>query len=385
LSNLGRNSPETIRVFVHLARGFGTPQWQERWDRGEIIGLTERCPYGYSLAQEDGCVVKYSEDRCEGALGTVCRLGARLVLGFDFIHAWRNRHAIRTAEVIWTGTESQSLAILLLLRWHRGRDRPKVIAQLVWLFDRWPRLSGFKRWLYSRLLADAAVLAVQSKEALPLAHTLFPRKRAVFMPFSIGSGAIISSRAHQAHHPIRVFSAGNDRHRDWATIVAAIRDWPGAELRILTPRLPAGLQFGANVRRVRPTSKDELFELYRWADVVALALHRNFHGSGITVIEEATIFGVPAVVTDVGGLRDYFSDQELRYVQGSNPRAMRDAIAAVAADEASARMVERAQRRMVEAELTSRGFAFRHAALSREMLGLGGGSRYPSAECLPRF
>jgi glycosyltransferase involved in cell wall biosynthesis len=207
----------------------------------------------------------------------------------------------------------------------------------------------------------------------------------VFMPFSMGCDDIISSPARRAHHPIRILSAGNDRHRDWATIVAAIRDWPDAELRILAPRLPTGLRLGSNVRHVRLSSKDELFELYRWADVVALALRPNFHGSGITVIEEATIFGVPVVVTDVGGLRGYFSDQELRYVEGSDPGAMRGAIAAVAADEASAQMVERAQRRRAEAELTSRGFAFRHAALSREVLGRGGGSRYPNTECLSRF
>jgi hypothetical protein len=47
---------------------------------------------------------------------------------------------------------------------------------------------------------------------------------------------------------------------------------------------------------------------------------------------------------------------------------MRAAIKAVAGDANSPRMVERAQRRMVEAGLTSRDFARRHAQLSRELL-----------------
>ncbi|HVC53153.1 MAG TPA: glycosyltransferase [Stellaceae bacterium] len=376
----GDTSPDTIRVFVLLARGFGAPQWQARWDRSEIIGLNERLPYGFSLAQEEGCVVEYSEDRRESPLGTACRLGARLVLGFDFIHAWRNRRGILAAEIVWTGTESQYLAILLLLRWHRGQDRPKLIAQSVWLFDAWPRLSPLKRWLYRRLIADAEVLTVHSTEGLRVAHALFPRQRAEFMPFGIGAADIMSPRRPRAHSPVRVLSAGNDRHRDWATLVAAIRDWPDAELRIVAPRLPAGLELGANVALVHPTTNGEYFELYRWADVMALALRPNLHGSGITVIEEATIFGVPVAVTDVGGLRSYFSDQEVRYVQGSDPGAMREAIAAIAADETSAQMVERAQRRMIETGLTSRGFASRHVALSRELLGRESGSRYSTGD-----
>src|SRR5262249_27908019 len=141
-----------------------------------------------------------------------------------------------------------------------------------------------------------------------------------------------------------------------------------AELRIVAPHLPAGLKLGGNVALVHPKTNAEYLELYRWADVVALALKPNLHGSGITVIEEATIFGVPVVVTDAGGLQCYFSDRDLGYGRGAAPASMREPIAAVAADETSMQMVERAQRRMTEAGLTSRGFASRHAALSKELL-----------------
>jgi len=102
-----------MRVFVHLARGFGAAQWQAKWERGEIIGLNERLPYGFFLAQEDGCAVEYSEDRQEGALRAVLRLGVRLLLGFDLVHAWHNRRGIYSAEIVWTGTESQHLSWMI--------------------------------------------------------------------------------------------------------------------------------------------------------------------------------------------------------------------------------------------------------------------------------
>jgi glycosyltransferase involved in cell wall biosynthesis len=360
------NAP--IRVFVHLARGSGAAQWQEKWARGAIIGLNEQLPYGYFWAGEDGCVVEYSEDRREGRFAAGLRLGIRLALGFDLAHAWRNRSGIYAADVVWTGTESQYLAVLLLLRSVKRGHRPKVIAQSIWLFDAWPRLSPLKRWLYRGLIDDAAVLTVHSPAGLTVARQLFPHQRALFMPYGIAADALVPPRRGRNDGPIRVLSAGSDRHRDWATLVAALSGWPQAELRIVAPRLPADLSMGANVSLVHPATNAEYRALYRWADVVALALTPNLHGSGITVIEEATVLGVPVVATDAGGLRGYFSEQEVRYVPPFDPPAMRSAIAAIASGETSVTLVQRAQRRMIAAELTSRGVARRHAKLSRELL-----------------
>jgi hypothetical protein len=75
------------------------------------------------------------------------------------------------------------------------------------------------------------------------------------------------------------------------------------------------------------------------------------------------------VVADGGALKCYFSEGELRYVPLGDATALRTAIATLADDpEKRACLVERAQQRMIDAGLTSRGFALRHAALSRELL-----------------
>jgi beta-glucanase (GH16 family) len=112
------------------------------------------------------------------------------------------------------------------------------------------------------------------------------------------------------------------------------------------------------------------------ADVIALAIKPNLHASGITVLEEATICGVPVICTDTGGLRAYFSDREVKYVPSHQPDALRREIAALAKDgDAGPSMVERARARMISAGLSSRRFAQRHAALSRELLGVPETSR----------
>ena len=365
----GAPSDEMIKVFVHLARGFGATQWQAKCDRGEVIGLNERLPYGFFWAQEAGCSVDYSEDHQEGSLGTAFRLAMRALLGFDLVHAWRNRRGIFAADIVWTGTESQHLAVLLLLLGRNAERRPKVIAQSIWLFDTWPRLSAPKRWLYARLMANAALLTVHSDEGLKVARALFPNQRAMTMLYGIRADEMMQREQRVMPRPIRILSAGHDRHRDWATLLAALSDWPDAELRIVAPRLPRGLKPGANVTLVHPKTNDDYIALYRWADIVALALNQNLHGSGITVVEEAVVLGVPVLVADGGALKCYFSEEELRYVPLGDATAMRAAIAALADDAAErARLVERAQRRMIDAGLTSRGFALRHAALSRELL-----------------
>ena len=78
---------------------------------------------------------------------------------------------------------------------------------------------------------------------------------------------------------------------------------------------------------------DDVKALYEWADIVIVSLKPNLHASGITVILESIILGVPVVCTDSGGLRAYFSSWEICYVPVYAPIAMRVAVEELAADE----------------------------------------------------
>ena len=359
-----------IRVVVHLAHGFGAQRWEQRLRSGEVVGLTDRLPYGYFWAREDGCAVIYSEDKDETPPKRLLRMGVRWILGFDFIHAWRNRHGIFNADVVWTHTESQHLAILLLLLTDPKRRRPKVIAQSVWLFDRWPRFSPLRRLFYTWLLSRADVLTVHSPDNLQRARELFPRNRSELVLFGIRTDAMRTLHRRPGQCPIHVLSLGNDEDRDWDTAIAAIRGWQGCELKIVSPRVSEHQLKGvANVTKAAPRSMPDLEALYDWADIVVLPIKPNLHASGITVILEATAFGLPVICTDTGGLRAYFPDDEVRWVPPRDAAALRRAIADLAADDESRwRLVERARARVDSHNLSSRSFARRHAELSRELL-----------------
>jgi len=282
--------------------------------------VNERLPYGYYHAADEGCVVEYSQDGDESRLLEVLRLSLRQALGFDLMHAWRNRKGILGADVIWTHTELEHLAVLVLLRLISAPTRPRLIAQSLWLFDRWHKLSPPKRWLYLRLLEQADVLTVQSPDNLKILRELFPRKQSDLVQFGINLDSMVPPVSRPNHCPVRVVSLGSDMHRDWQTLIESVKDWDRCEVRIASRYIPSESVAGMNnVVILQPRSAQEVSELYSWADLVVVSLKPNLHDSGLTVIAEVMAFGVPVICTDTGGLRAYFSDSELSYVPPCDP------------------------------------------------------------------
>ncbi len=359
-----------LRVFVFLAHGFGARQWRQRWARDDIPGLNEPLPYGYYRAASGDCTIEYCEDADEKKLTELARRGLRRLLGFDLVHAWRNRRGLFEADAVWTHTELEHLAVLALWQFRRRKLRPRLIAQTVWLFDRWRNLSCAKRWLYRRLIVQADVLTTLSPESLKAARELFPQVRSEFIRFGVNVDAEVRAGRLEVHSPLRIVALGNDLHRDWETLIAAVEHWPGCSVRIASRQLDERVTERApNVRVMAANSGSDVTELYSWADIAVVPLKPNLHASGLTVIFESMLRGLPVVCTDTGGLRAYFSEGEARYVPPQDPAALRRAIEKLAEDgEMRLAMAKRAQARIFCADFSSRAFAKRHYEISRELL-----------------
>ena len=356
-----------LNVYVHVANGFDAVKWQKNWREGKILGLNEEFPYGYHHAARYGANVVYSKDQPENRLQKLLRYGCRGVFGFDFVHAWRNRRAILQADVVWTHTESQSLAILLLFNVLKPKNRPKVIGQAVWLIDEWPRLSNFRKAAYRWLLRKADMLTFLSPLNAKAATAIFPDTRIEFVKFGINSNFPTLPFPSPGARKIRVLSVGNDRHRDWQTLIDAVKDESNIELRLLTSTYKQRGDL-ENVTTVKIDSNEELLAQFEWADMLVLPLKPNLHASGITVIEEATILGVPVICSKVGGLEAYFPSGDVLYVSPFDPAAIRGAIHHLAADpQLQQALIANAKLRMVEGKLTSLDYARRHVELSMEI------------------
>lgn len=357
-------------AFALLAHGFGASNWNGLFRAGKIIGLNEEYAYGYHHADKHGMQVVYSEDGKEGMLGKLARMALFALLGFDLLHAWRNRAAFFAADVVWTHTENQSLAACMLCRLFPRRPAPRLILQSVWLCDRWDNLSPPRRWWYRTLLKKADILTFLSPLNLARARQLFPQQRCELVLFGIAATSMTSPRAPTGETPLRLLSLGNDRHRDWPTLVEAVRGQPNLRLTIVSgtinPKLVANVD---NCRVVKAKHNDELEALFAEADLLIVPLVNNLHASGITVLEEAVIKGRPVIVSDTGGLRAYFGDEHVHYVPASDPLALRQAISAVASDPDRALAMARAAQQQIGCPgLSSESFALQHAELSLQLL-----------------
>lgn len=357
-----------INVFVHLAADKDVTAWREAWRSGALVGVNDETPYGYGRAERMGCQLAYSRTVAEGLPGKVLRLGLRVLTGFDLLHAFRQRRALREADVIWTHTESQFLGVAAVLAF--AKRRPRILGQSVWLFDRWERLNPLHRMLYRRLIRDVDVLTVHSTENLAVARGLFPDKRVLCVPFGIPSETV-TAPVLRPGRPLRILAPGSDRHRDWACLAEALDGLLDASALILSGTAPRRLAKGRpNLRITRARTNGELTGHLTEASVVCVPLKPNRHASGITVIQEAVLAGVPVVATDTGGLRGYFGPDAVRYVPPGDATALRAALAEIAADPEAARArAVRAQAHLRETGLGAESFIRRHVDLSEEMLG----------------
>jgi glycosyltransferase involved in cell wall biosynthesis len=356
-----------LRVFVHLAHGFGRAAWKKKWDQGKIVGINHDDPYGYRQAEEMGCIVEQSDDYPEGRVRRLLRLGVRAILGFDLLHAWNNRKSIFGAEVVWTHTESQALAVLMLARISgSSAASTAMIAQTVWVMDSWESYSSIRRAVYRSLLRRADILTFLSPSAAAKARELFPDRRVEFIQYGIRADQSLAVIHREKHAPVRILSMGTDRHRDWSTLVAAIQNDSRYLAKAVTGAKIDGLLANVtNITRERAATNDALLTLLNWADIVVVCLVENLHASGITVIEEAVLCGVPVIATDAGGLRSYFSPEEITYIPPKSPQALRSAIdLLIANDELRQGRAKRALTRMKDGDLNSRSFVARHVELS---------------------
>lgn len=355
-----------MNVFVHLAHDKDVVKWRQGWEDGKLVGRNDPTPYGYGRAEGMGCRITYSQAPPENPLQKLVRLGLRVILGFDLVHAYHQRRAIRDADVVWTHTESQFLGVAALLPKSGG---PKVIAQSVWLFDRWDRLNPFHKWLYARLIRRLDVLTFHSTVNMAVARRAFPEKDCRLVPFGIPSEGMTPPRS-RGGEGLTIIAPGSDRHRDWATLVEAVSAIPAATTTILSGTAPKRLAQGkAAVSIHRARTNEEMNRYFDSAHAVCVPLKPNKHASGITVIQEAVLAGVPVVASAAGGLEGYFGPDEITFVPPGDASALSHALRAIERDpDAALAMARRAQEKMEREAMGAETYVKQHVEISRELL-----------------
>ncbi|AXE98502.1 glycosyltransferase family 4 protein [Paraburkholderia hospita] len=353
----------TTKVHVHLFYG-ADPRF---YRPGENIG----CLYGYHHAESDEFQLSYSQDAKESKPVRLVRRALKTLLGFDLIHTLRNRDEMLRSDVIWTHTEQEWLsAALMLLMNGKREEQPLLLAQSVWLIDKWPNYGLLRRWFYRKLIGRADLLTTLARDNAELCREYFGRDATqLFYGLNTRDFPVQQPKAWQPNTPLRIAAIGNDRDRDWETLIKAVGNDPRFAVRLATRRrIPRALR-SLNVQVAPAAGLKKQRELYDWADVVVVPLRPNTHASGITVMLEAAAVGKPMVVTNVGGLEDYFSARAAAYVPPFDADALREALLGlIASPDQALQQAQAASMQLVSRDHTTQHYAQQHVKLTRDLL-----------------
>ncbi|WP_296599604.1 glycosyltransferase family 4 protein [Phenylobacterium sp.] len=355
-------------MHVQLYWGKDAELYRERFRQGIEPDET---PYGFHLAAEEGHTVTFSRDGKHRFMSKVIER----IFGFDLVHAWHNRRAIAAADVVWTMTEGEAFAVATLMKFGLVPRRP-IVSASIWLFNRWDLLPWWRHWLYRFLVDEIAVMGVHSAKCLPIAERAFPNLRCELMHFGINTDYFTIRPPKAPDSTVsHIVAAGNDRTRDWDTLIQAF----GSDKRFKLTLACAWLSNSRtarhkNVTLVKPQTMDELRELYDSADIIAVPMKENVF-SGITVALEAAALGKPVLSSRTGGVPTYFDEDEVLYAPPGDPRALREAVlnSSPAALEAVA---HRAQERLLSDDYSTRGLMARYSRITREVFSRQGKAKH---------
>ena len=350
------------RVTVLMNHSQDPAAWTDRHRAGHTIEAT---PYGYGLADE-WFDLTWARSHQESPRVRRWRIALAGRLGFDLVHAWRNREVLFAADVVWTHTEVEHLAVSFLQRLmprHRGT---RVLAQTIWLWDRWPELGRMKRGLYRWLLRSQPVECTHSPLNLAVSRETVPGRRVLLVPFGTHGLDALVSPSEETPNDWDVIAPGNDQHRDWATLAEVARRRPHLRFWVASGSASArAVVWPDNVHVARVPDASVYATLLANASACVLSLKPNLHVSGMTTTLEATSVGTPVVVAGDGGLPAILGPGPL-FERSGDPAALALAIdrALSAGSDDDGSMPD-----VVGRGLTQRDYVTRYAILTDMMCG----------------
>lgn len=344
-----------MRVYVELAECLDVGQWRERHARGEVPDAT---PYGLHRIAEDAgesadpIEVQFREPPKSSRAQALSRKVRNRLNTIDPVPTLLDLRGPRDADVVLCMDERAGAPAAL-------RPGTPVVSGINWV-DPDAQARGRAARIGERALRAAvgrmAGVYTQSDALVDRMRAAGDLDPARIHLVPLGIDADFYPERAWPERPGRVFSVGDDRMRDHATLVEAMRlvRRDGVEGRLdLATTLPVDLpdDIGqVHARRLGPAVRD----FYAASEVVALALEPNIHGSGMTALLEAMATGRPVVITENPGLTRYVEDGVTGItVPHEDPQAMARAIGELLSDPERARAMGAAGRRRLEDNFTS--------------------------------
>lgn len=287
-----------------LAGGLDPIEWRERHELGQV---PDRVPYGLDRMSGYGVQVEVARPPLP-----VRRFGAKAQSVMRSPYDWSSALQRNGAQAILCWDERTGVPAALVSR------RP-VFTGVIWATE------DVRSGVVVRALRRAAGVFTLSTAQLSVLRG-WGVQDPTYIAMGVDASFFCPGSTHDRGSPT-VLSVGNDRHRDFDTVIAAHRALGSREvgLRIVTRRPIVATH--PTVTVLAALSHSELVAEYACAAVVAVGLRPNLHVSGITTTLEAMACARPVVVTDTPGMRDYIDDGSTGLlVPAGNAGAMADAV-----------------------------------------------------------
>lgn len=355
-----------MKVYVELPQQLDVAEWRDKHARGIAPDAT---PYGLHRLADDETVVAFRRP-WSSLWGRGLDVLRQRSAGHEVIPAVSAVFSPlrRTADVVVAMDERTGIPAALTA------GRVPVVSGIAWLHrpaDAWPPVGGIGYWAVRRMagvftecpaMVDVLVGGL-GLEAGRVHVIRFGVDADYFAPIPYAEAV-----------PGTVFSVGDDRMRDHATLIDAVARvrtrLPRTRLELATTlRVDVPPELGIVHRRRMDSA---VRECYGRASVVAVALKPTRVGSGLTVLVEAMASGRPVVVTANPGLEAYVEDGVTGlFVPPGDPDAMAAAVEELLRDPQRAEEMGHAGRRRVEENFTSAHFADDLRAVLRKAVERG--------------
>lgn len=127
-----------------------------------------------------------------------------------------------------------------------------------------------------------------------------------------------------------ILVVGRDHSRDFQTVIEALDGLDVITTFVtLKHMLPPAGQENKNIRVLENIEYDELFRCYEEADIAIIPLKKGTtYMSGIRAAIEAGLTKTPIIASETLGMREYFNDDEIYYVEPENPNLLKSKVLA---------------------------------------------------------
>lgn len=287
-----------LDVGIRLTPSLDLNAWERRYLAGEV---PDAWPYGLNRLQAHGLQVH--ADRLTAGSQFANRLTRAAGFGYNWVQALRPVAVDTDVDLAW---DEYTGVPLCLLR----RDRPTVTG-VIWATDRDSNRSPESVLLRRGLQRSERVFVL----CRPQVHALneqygIDTERIVHLPFGVDTD-FFTPDATSDPEAGTILTAGRDRHRDYATLTAALDI---LRVKSVAFQLKAAVASPVAIGLPKETTElgrrthVEMRSLYRTSEVVVVPTAFNLHGSGMTVALEAMACGRPVVATRTPGMEDYIED-----------------------------------------------------------------------------